>query len=136
MGYSHESLPSGLQLLGRPWSDPILIELAYAYEQATRHRVMPTTVPILRVNAPKGRFPPIRVKLVPHRVADVRSSSSSGMGEAAIHVGIGVQQSVKRERADDRANQPSQGCMLHAPERREVGLVKQVLRGKSPGIPG
>ena len=24
MGYSHESLPSGLQLLGRPWSDPLL----------------------------------------------------------------------------------------------------------------
>jgi len=35
MGYSHESLPSGLQLLGRPWSEPILIELAYVYEQAT-----------------------------------------------------------------------------------------------------
>ncbi len=48
MGYTHESLPSGLQLLGRPWSDPLLIELAYAYEQATRHRVPPTTVPSLR----------------------------------------------------------------------------------------
>jgi len=47
MGYSHESLPSGLQLLGRPWSEPILIELAYAYEQATQHRVPPTTVPSL-----------------------------------------------------------------------------------------
>jgi Asp-tRNA(Asn)/Glu-tRNA(Gln) amidotransferase A subunit family amidase len=47
MGYSHESLPSGLQLLGRPWSEPILIELAYAYEQATQHRVPPTTVPAL-----------------------------------------------------------------------------------------
>jgi amidase len=48
MGYSHESLPSGLQLLGRPWSEAILVELAYAYEQATRHRVPPTTVPSLR----------------------------------------------------------------------------------------
>ena len=48
MGYSHESLPSGLQLLGRPWSEPILIELAYVYEQATRHRVPPTAVPSLR----------------------------------------------------------------------------------------
>jgi amidase len=47
MGYTHESLPSGLQLLGRPWSEPILIELAYAYEQATQHRVPPTTVPSL-----------------------------------------------------------------------------------------
>ena len=48
MGYAYESLPSGLQLLGRPWSEPILIELAYAYEQATRHRVPPNTVPSLR----------------------------------------------------------------------------------------
>jgi amidase len=47
MGYSHESLPSGLQLVGRPWSEPILIEIAYAYEQATRHRVPPSTVPPL-----------------------------------------------------------------------------------------
>ena len=48
MGYSYESLPSGLQLLGRPWSEPLLIEIAYAYEQATRHRVPPTTVLPLR----------------------------------------------------------------------------------------
>jgi amidase len=48
MGYSPESLPSGLQLIGRPWSEPILIGIAYAYEQATRHRVPPSTVPPLR----------------------------------------------------------------------------------------
>jgi len=48
MGYSYESLPSGLQLVGRPWSEPILIELAYVYEQTTRHRVPPATVPPLR----------------------------------------------------------------------------------------
>jgi amidase len=47
MGYTYESLPSGLQLIGRPWSEPILIEIAYAYEQATQHRVPPSTVPPL-----------------------------------------------------------------------------------------
>lgn len=47
MGYSYENLPSGLQLIGRPWSEPILIEIAYAYEQATQHRVPPSTVPSL-----------------------------------------------------------------------------------------
>lgn len=57
MGYAYESLPSGLQLLGRPWSEPILIELAYAYEQATRHRVPPNTVPSLRDEWTEGRVP-------------------------------------------------------------------------------
>jgi amidase len=48
MGYSHESLANGLQFMGRPWSEPVLIEIAYAYEQETRHRVPPSTVPPLR----------------------------------------------------------------------------------------
>jgi Asp-tRNA(Asn)/Glu-tRNA(Gln) amidotransferase A subunit family amidase len=48
MGYTYENLPSGLQIIGRPWSEPILIGIAYAYEQATQHRVPPSTVPPLR----------------------------------------------------------------------------------------
>ena len=47
MGHSYENLPSGLQLIGRPWSEPILIGIAYSYEQATQHRVPPSTVPPL-----------------------------------------------------------------------------------------
>ena len=34
-------LPLGLQILGNAWSEPGLIEIAYAYEQATRHRRPP-----------------------------------------------------------------------------------------------
>ena len=42
MGYLRDnSLPAGVQLLGRQWSEPTLIGLAYAYEQATRHRRAP-----------------------------------------------------------------------------------------------
>jgi amidase len=48
MGYTGEDLPSGLQIIGRPWSDALLIEIAYAYEQATHHRRPPSTVPPLR----------------------------------------------------------------------------------------
>jgi amidase len=48
MGYTYEDLPSGLQIIGRPWSEPVLIEIAYAYEQATHHRKPPTTTPPLR----------------------------------------------------------------------------------------
>ena len=47
MGYTYEDLPSGLQIIGRPWSEPLLIAIAYAYEQATHHRKAPATVPPL-----------------------------------------------------------------------------------------
>jgi len=45
MGYTYEDLPSGLQIVGQPWSDPALIEIAYAYEQVSRHRKPPSTTP-------------------------------------------------------------------------------------------
>ena len=35
-------LPAGLQFFGRAWSEPTLIRLAYAYEQATHHRRPPS----------------------------------------------------------------------------------------------
>jgi Asp-tRNA(Asn)/Glu-tRNA(Gln) amidotransferase A subunit family amidase len=47
MGFVKGMLPAGLQLLGRAWSEPTLIKLAYAYEQATKHRRPPTSVPPL-----------------------------------------------------------------------------------------
>jgi len=40
MGFVGE-LPVGLSFFGRAWSEPTLIRLAYAYEQATRHRRPP-----------------------------------------------------------------------------------------------
>lgn len=36
-----EGLPVGLSIFGRAWCEPILLEIAYAYEQATRHRIVP-----------------------------------------------------------------------------------------------
>jgi amidase len=35
-------LPVGISFAGRAWSEPKLIKLAYAYEQATKHRKAPT----------------------------------------------------------------------------------------------
>jgi len=40
-GYTEEGMPVGLTFLGRAWSEPTLIRLAYAYEQGTRHRRPP-----------------------------------------------------------------------------------------------
>jgi amidase len=48
MGYVHGTLPAGLQFLGAAWMEPRLIALAFAYEQATRHRQPPGSVPPLR----------------------------------------------------------------------------------------
>jgi amidase len=42
MGYTREgALPAGVTFFGRPWDEAGLIALAYAYEQATRHRRAP-----------------------------------------------------------------------------------------------
>jgi amidase len=39
--------PQSLQFLGVPFSEPLLLGYAYAFEQATRHRIPPATVPPL-----------------------------------------------------------------------------------------
>jgi amidase len=48
MGYTRGQLPAGMTIFGRAWSEPTLIRIAYAYEQATRHRRPPASVPGLR----------------------------------------------------------------------------------------
>ncbi len=48
MGYTRGTLPAGLTFFGRAWSEAALLKLAYAYEQATRHRRPPATTPPLR----------------------------------------------------------------------------------------
>ena len=47
MGYSFGTLPAGLQILGRPFDEGTMIEIAYAYEQATLHRRPPASTPPL-----------------------------------------------------------------------------------------
>jgi len=38
-------LPVGISFIGRAWSEPLLLKLAYAYEQSTRRRQPPTFPP-------------------------------------------------------------------------------------------
>ncbi|MGM0573932.1 MAG: amidase family protein, partial [Bacteroidota bacterium] len=40
MGYVN-GLPVGISIFGRAWSEPVLLEIAYAYEQGTGHRQAP-----------------------------------------------------------------------------------------------
>ncbi|PKD44030.1 amidase [Rhodohalobacter barkolensis] len=36
-----DGLPVGVSFFGRAWSEPVLLEIAYAFEQATNHRFVP-----------------------------------------------------------------------------------------------
>ena len=46
-GYTRDQLPSGITFLGRPYDEGTVIKLAYAYEQATRHRKPPESATAL-----------------------------------------------------------------------------------------
>ncbi len=49
-GFTADDLPVGITFFGWPYSEPLLLKLSYAYEQATHHRRPPETTPAL-VNA-------------------------------------------------------------------------------------
>ena len=44
-GFTRDNLPAGITFLGRPYDDAKMIQLAYAYEQVSRHRRAPVTTP-------------------------------------------------------------------------------------------
>ena len=47
MGFWQNRLPAGIQLTGRPYSEGLLIEIAYGYEQTTYHRMPPPGFPAI-----------------------------------------------------------------------------------------
>jgi Asp-tRNA(Asn)/Glu-tRNA(Gln) amidotransferase A subunit family amidase len=48
MGFTSEGLPAGLQIVGKLFEEPIIIRMAYAYEQATQHRKPPPSFSALK----------------------------------------------------------------------------------------
>jgi amidase len=52
-GFIH-GMPVGISFFGRAWSEPTLIKLAYAFEQATKLRKPPQFLPTISLN-PRGQ---------------------------------------------------------------------------------
>lgn len=46
-GFTADGLPVGLEFLGRPFTEAVLLRLGYAYEQGTQRRELPTMTPAL-----------------------------------------------------------------------------------------
>jgi amidase len=46
-GFTSDALPVGIELMARPFAEPLLFGLAYAYEQGTMNRKPPSTTPPL-----------------------------------------------------------------------------------------
>jgi amidase len=40
-----DDLPVDVSFFGKAWSEPVLLEIAYAYEQGTKHRKAPRYIP-------------------------------------------------------------------------------------------
>jgi amidase len=36
-----DGLPVGISIFGRAWTEPLLLEIAYSFEQGTNHRMTP-----------------------------------------------------------------------------------------------
>jgi amidase len=50
-GFADDGMPVGVELLGRPFSEPDLLALAYSYERLTHHRRPPALAPLRKESA-------------------------------------------------------------------------------------
>jgi len=59
-GRATPDYPFGITFTGRAWSEPVLLRLAYAFEQAAKARHVPPGMPPLTVECEVAAAAPIR----------------------------------------------------------------------------
>lgn len=130
-GFTPGGFPVGVELLGRPFAEPTLIALAFAYEQATRHRRPPPSAPRV-VTASRVTAPSVSGDAVPIQVV-ATGAQARPASDAAFRV-------VARLRVDERtrtlafdlspagdARSAIAGVYLHRRTTRPNGGVAHVL---------
>ncbi|MBV9444085.1 MAG: hypothetical protein JO217_15485, partial [Acidobacteriaceae bacterium] len=78
-------LPVGLSFIGTAWSEPTLIKLAYAFEQLTKARIVPTLVD----NLPPEKSSSSSATAA--RTTQTTPANSNGIAGAAVAAGTGTQ---------------------------------------------
>ena len=56
-GFTEDRLPVGITFFNFSFTEPTLLKYAYAYEQATHHRISPPTTPALPPGTPHAALP-------------------------------------------------------------------------------
>ena len=86
-GFSFGELPVGVNFIGRRWSEPTLIKLAYGFEQGTKARHAPRFVPSLGVKEFLPRDTNARTRsggAADHRKARNRPGSEAAKGRQKV----------------------------------------------------
>ncbi|MCU0593811.1 MAG: amidase [Desulfobacterales bacterium] len=88
MGFVGE-LPVGVSFFASAWSEPVLIEIAYAYEQGTKHRRAPKYLTSIR--EPEREFGRVIARRhVAERVAGVVDAGDDAIGRPGADLGLRV----------------------------------------------
>ncbi len=93
MGFTPEGLPIGLEILGRPWSEPTLIKLASGFEAVTKNRKVPAYfLPLLgehieyRTQLPRNRLWRSLLEFR-DRYRSEPATTANSAANAVVHVG-------------------------------------------------
>lgn len=139
-GFTAQGFPVGIELLGRPFAEPTLLGLAYAYEQASPHRRPPTTTPVL-TGAPARTPAPAATGIAP-LVAPIRVTATGAQAVPPVTVPFALAADFMFDAASRRlaydlrlsgTTQQVGGIYLHRRVNRPNGGVAHIL-AKSPSV--